>query len=166
MDMPLTRKDRSIQHGDIDVRSTVGSISGNFVAGAWTSLETEGLGTMNVSILPCWDPTSRSHITTSTEKGDLDLVVMSPIENCYDMNPLVDALSYHTSVSGDLRLHYPLEWEGAAVGVSQTGQVDILDTNFDEVARGDLLVAGKRGTENGSQIFFSVLDGNATLRVC
>ena len=162
--MPFARNKVSLRNTSIDISSSTGSISGTFVTGIHTLLETGGNGTIDAVLLPYFGLPLTSKIATSTEAGSTSIEVLSPLVDEYSgVQPLLDTRSEHTSASGNMSLKYPLEWAGLAIGVSDAGHVSVAGIGVDNVVKDDYIVVGRRGTGMGSRLDFTTHSGHAEL---
>ena len=159
--MPLDKQHQSLRNMSIDIRSASGSITGSFFTGIQTALLTGGNGSVNATLQPDFSLPDTSSIITTTDSGDTNIRVLPPvIDPYYKINPLNNTKSDHTTGRGNMRLRYPVEWEGTAVGWSASGNVSVGGDAFDSVLHGDRLVVARRGKGIQSRLDFATGSGS------
>lgn len=147
----------------VDVRSGSGGVSGTFIHGVRTRIES-GSGSKRVSVVP-FDGRGASELITEGASGGSDVTVMSPLTASKTLGAL---RSTHRSVSGSLRLSYPREWAGAFEGTSVSGHLSAEGPGLD-VERGGgpglKRVSGKSKVPGEAELSFSSVSGGARLVV-
>ena len=146
----------------IDVHSASGGVSGTYIHGSRTSIES-GSGSKRVSIVP-YDGRGGELVTVGASGGS-DITVWSPLKESKTLGPL---RSSHRSVSGSLRLSYPREWAGRFEGTSVSGSLSAEGPGLD-VERGGgpglNRVSGKSKVDGGAELSFNSVSGGARLVV-
>lgn len=164
--MPFARDTLSLRNTSIAIHSEAGSIEGTFVTGGETSLTTGAYGSINATLLPNFGLRDTVHITTSTAAGETEIRVLPPIvDGYYKINPLNNTRSDHSSKGGDIRLHYPPEWRGTALGLSKAGNVSISGPDFSTIVVRDHLVVARKGEGIESRLDFTTESGDGELLV-
>ena len=162
--MPL-KENLSMRNMSIDIQSQLGSISGTFVTGYITSLSTRS-GSIDATLLPYFALPDTSTLITRTSAEDTNIRVLPPIiDNYYQVNPLKNTKSDHSTTSGTLTLRYPKQWVGAALGLSETGSVTIQGDRFNTILQEDHLVVARTEDEIASRLDFSTTTGDGYLVV-
>ena len=162
--MPL-KDNLSLRNMSVNIYSQLGSISGTFVTGHDTSLTTLS-GSIDATLLPYFGLQAVSTLTTSTAAGHTKIRVLPPIiDSYYQINPLKNTKSEHSTLGGKLKLHYPREWAGVALGLSETGRVTIKGDRFNTIVQQDHLVVARTDDEIASRLDFSTTTGDGELIV-
>ena len=162
--MPLAENSLSLRNTSIDIHSQSGSISGSLVTGIRTSLTTGGSGTINATLLPYFALPDTSFIFSSTTAGDTHVQVLpAVIDSYYKIDPLSNTKSEHSATMGNVDLQYPREWEGVALGLSETGDVSILGSYFNSITRLEHLVVARTNDVIASRLDFSTWSGAGKL---
>jgi hypothetical protein len=162
--MPL-KDNLSMRNMSINIHSQLGSISGTFVTGYITSLSTLS-GSIDATLLPYFALPDTSTLITQTSAQDTNIRVLPPIiDSYYQVNPLKNTKSEHSTTSGTLKLRYPKQWVGAALGLSETGSVTIQGDRFNTTIQEDHLVVARTEDEIASRLDFSTTTGDGHLLV-
>jgi hypothetical protein len=165
--MPFEPDKLTLRNGTTRIASASGSIRGNLVHGALTTLKTN-FGSINVTMLPYWAfpeymGIQFNHITTECEYGDTYVDVLTPVVDVYYKTPpLCFAKSSHEHGYGNMELRYPREWCGTAVGEAQDGVVKVSGEDFEVVEETKTRVKVQR-RPLGSNLAFKVNRGSAEL---
>jgi len=164
--MPFSQDSTSLRNMSISIQSETGSIRGTYVTGVETTITTGGHGAINATLLPDFALPEKAYITTSTAAGDTLLCILPPvIDHYYNINPLTNTRSDHSSGSGDLLLTYPSDWEGTALGLSVAGSVAVAGPEFDTIMAGDHVVVARKGAGISSRLDFTTETGSGELMV-
>ena len=162
--MPLDHN-LSLRNMSINVHSQVGSIRGSLVTGFDTTLTTLS-GSIDVTLLPYFALPDTSTLVTSTAAGHTNILVLPPIiDSYYQVNPLTNIKSEHSTTSGKMRLSYPPQWAGAALGLTETGAVGIEGDRFNMILQEEHLVVARTDDEIASRLDFSTTTGDGHLVV-
>jgi hypothetical protein len=162
--MPL-KDNLSLRNMSINIYSQFGSISGTFVTGYTTSLSTLS-GSIDATLLPYFALQEVSTLVTSTAAGHTKVRVLPPvIDSYYHVNPLKNTKSEHSTTSGALKLRYPRQWVGAALGLSETGSVGIEGDRFNTIVQEDHMVVARTDNKIASRLDFSTTTGDGYLVV-
>jgi hypothetical protein len=117
-------------------------------------------------LLPYFALQDVSTLITSTAAGHTKVNVLPPIiDSYYQVNPLKNTKSEHSTTSGVLKLRYPRQWAGAALGLSETGSVAIEGDRFKTIVQEDHLVVARTDDEIASRLDFSTTTGDGSLVV-
>ncbi|KAF2199783.1 hypothetical protein GQ43DRAFT_464540 [Delitschia confertaspora ATCC 74209] len=157
--MPLEKDKLSLRNGTALISAPGGSISGTFVHGAITTLKS-GYD-ITAKLLPYWAfyewaGIQHNYITTQSGYGSTTVEVLPPqIHTYYGVNPLFFANSCHVqNGGGTMKLTYPGEWGGRAVGRARHGgTVDVRGEDFEEIERNGTTVEIQR-RPLGSKLLF------------
>lgn len=114
------------------INTYVGSISGSYIHGSKTELESKS-GSINADILPYSADDYTSTLSTFTSTGMSTIRLQSP----YKGTTIKRMTSSHTAQTGSLNLLYPQEWEGNITGGTKTGSLtlrgkDVVIEEFDD----------------------------------
>ena len=162
--MPL-KDNLSLRNMSINIHSQLGSISCSLVTGYITSLSTLS-GTIDATLLPYYALQDVSTLITSTAAGHTKVHVLPPIiDSYYQVNPLKNTKSEHSTTSGALKLRYPMQWAGAALGLSETGSVGIEGDRFNTIVQEGHMVVARTDDEIASRLDFSTTTGDGYLVV-
>lgn len=162
--MPL-KDDISLRNMSISVHSRLGSIHGTFVTGYATWLSTLS-GSIDATLQPYYALQDPCVLSTSTAAGHTKIHVLPPIiDNYYQVNPLKNTKSEHSTTSGALELRYPPQWVGAALGLSETGSVVAKGERFNTIIQEDHLVVARTENEIASRLDFFTTTGDGSLVV-
>lgn len=160
--MPLD-DNLSLRNMSINAHSQVGSIRGTYVTGYDTSFSTLS-GSIDATLLPYYGLQDPCTLWTSTAAGSTTLRVLPPIiDDYYQINPLKNTKSDHSTRSGSLNLSYPPQWVGAALGLSETGTVIAKGERFSTILQEDHLVVARTDDEIASRLDFSTTTGAGVL---
>ena len=162
---PLGEKELSLRNMSIDLHSHVGSIFGTYVTGIHTSMTTVA-GSIDAILLPYFALPDTCSLTTSTAAGDTSIRVLPPvIDSYYGIDPLKNTKSEHTVRGGNVHLYYPYQWVGAALGLSETGNVSISGSHFRTIEQWEHMVVARTDDMLASRLDFSTTTGNGELVV-
>ena len=155
----------------VNVYSKSGTVTGTYVTEYGSSLKTES-GTINASVLPYYSRMSNAFppytfsINTASGDGNTWIEVLPAVVDSHsNINPLNNTRSEHTSSSGNISLQYPTQWKGAALGLSETGNVSICGAVFDDVIQRNHLVVARTDDKLASRLDFSTKSGDGILVV-
>jgi len=141
----------------VDINSTVGSVDGTFIHGSKTDIKSVA-GSINVDLLPFSTGDSESLLTTSTTDGQTIINMRSPYNGGTALSKLV---SNHSSVSGQLNITYPQEWEGHLEGQSMTGKLHLQGKDLELIQQverpGFSMVEAKKGNGKSTMVFKTVV---------
>jgi hypothetical protein len=107
-------------HSIINSRS--GTVGGKILHGKETTIKIKS-GSLNAQILPYGNDGSSSSLTTTMESGASTIELLRP--NNRNGKPITRMSSSHSSISGQLRLRYPDEWQGSIHGVARSGSLNL-----------------------------------------
>lgn len=148
----------------VEVKTTSGSISGRYVHGSNTLLESIS-GAIKAKVAPVGAIQFPNNITTHNVFGLTDIEVLaggSPSSSSPDV--MTHTQSNHETGSGSLKLRYPQQWQGTADGKSLTGGLDAAGRDVEITEHSDHTIRLQKG--NGTNhIHFSTLSGNADLLI-
>ncbi|KAF3942248.1 hypothetical protein ABW19_dt0202378 [Dactylella cylindrospora] len=134
--------------GSINIYSKKGSIRGNAVHGAFTSITTAE-GDIDITLYPYSDPTDTfapSLLTSSGGNSNI-LVDFPDFDEFYKYNPLNRTISNHAA-GGWLNLRYPGQWGGTATIESTNGTVSVDGSNLEFVIHTKSYAVAKRKGES------------------
>jgi hypothetical protein len=176
--MPFEKDKLSLSNGTTRIKACNGSINGTFVHGAVTSLMASN--SITATLLPQWAFSTwggridHNFITTEARHGNTEVEVLSPVINqYYKINPLFLAVSKHTqrsrpppsSTKPHMKVTYPGEWGGTAVGHAGVGVlVDISGEDYEEIERNRTMLKVQR-RPLGSELWFEADTGTAELHL-
>ena len=164
--MPFMKESLSLRNTSIDIRAEDGDVSGALVVGSWTSITVREGGSINATLLPFFALSETANIATSTVDGETDLTVFPPVIHDYwKINPLSNSRSEHTTTAGSMSLHYPPQWSGTALGLTEDGNVSIAGSSFSTIIKREGFVVGRTGDELASRITFETETGDGILVV-
>lgn len=149
----------------VSINSTAGSIDGTFIHGSKTEM-TSVAGGINVDLLPYTSGESSSIISTRTTDGESDVKIRAPYKT--PGTAMSKLLSTHTSISGQIKLNYPQEWEGHLEGQSVSGMLHVKGKDLELIRQDEKpglnRVEAKKGN-GGSTMVFNTLNGECTVLV-
>ena len=136
------------------IKTYVGSISGSYIHGSKTELESKS-GSISADILPYSADDYTSSLSTFTNTGMSTIKLQSP----YKGKTIKRMTSSHTAQTGSLNLLYPQEWEGSISGSTKTGSLtlrgkDVVIEEYDDGWTNKRVTARKgKGHLNGKLDF-------------
>lgn len=147
------------------IKADVGSISGTYIHGTRTDLESR-TGSMRVELLPFSADAYESRLTTTVTTGMTYVDLKSP----YNGTTIKRMTSSHTTQAGSLHLRYPQEWEGDIHGSSTTGSLtlkgkDVIVDELDDGWVGKSVKAHKGKGDLKGSLTFKALTGSADITV-
>lgn len=149
----------------VQIRSTAGSIDGTFIHGSKTEM-TSVAGSINVDLLPFSSGETNSILTTKTTDGETDVNLRAPYKTPGTV--IGKLVSTHTSVSGQINLNYPQEWEGHLEGESLTGVLHLEGKDLELIRQDEKpglnRVEAKKGNGQSTMIF-KTLNGECKVSV-
>jgi hypothetical protein len=123
-------------------------------------------GSINVDLLPYSSGESSTILSTKTTDGESDITVRAPYKTAGVA--ISKMVSTHTSISGQLKLNYPQEWEGHLEGQSVTGVLHLQGKDLELIRQderpGMNRVEAKKGN-GGSTMVFKTLNGGCDVLV-
>ncbi|KAI9716372.1 MAG: hypothetical protein M1828_000361 [Chrysothrix sp. TS-e1954] len=144
---------------NIHVSTTSGSISGHFIQGLHTKLESIS-GLIDGSIRALDRYPSSIRLNTVSLFNRTTLQVLKPAHSLFES--MKNITSYHKSISGDIRVSYPESWEGRLDGSTLSGEllvrgarIERKTSNFISAIHGD----------GDSKIGFSTVNGNVNITI-
>ena len=175
------------RHYENSIDTVAGAIRGRLIHSSSTKL-TSTSGDIDVSIVPCEvfsisqaeDSKDRSMIITETAFGLSNINVLPPVpyysshHSKHDSSPpdlsiMTRTDSSHKTVSGNMRLHYPLIWEGRLIATSLSGAFDVAGNNFTGIACdqaiGNEVCAVKGKGVDGSSLEVRTLTANGEVLI-
>lgn len=149
----------------VSINSTAGSIDGTFIHGSRTEM-TSVAGSINVDLLPYASGESSTILNTKTTDGETDIKLRAPYKT--PGVAVSKLISSHTSISGQMKLNYPQEWEGHLEGQSVTGVLHLQGKDLELIRQderpGMNRVEAKKGN-GGSTMVFKTLNGGCDILV-
>lgn len=122
IDMPVRAAELPDRDYDVKVATTSGTVKGNFIMGSSAALSSFS-GIIEATILPTWADKWASVLRTVDSSGRIAVQLLSPY---FDAGkPIKRLRSTHSTVSGQLKVVYPTEWEGTIDASTLTGIVQI-----------------------------------------
>jgi len=154
---------------DRDYRTTVvsqyGSVGGKLLHGRHTAIETQS-SSINVQVLPYAADQYPSTLNTKSTSGSTRLELLSPYK--YAGTAMARLSSTHTTVSGQLVLDYPDEWEGKISGQTRSGSLKLSGSDVNVIDQGSSggghYIVAKKGDGN-SALKFSAQSGSVDATV-
>ncbi|KAF2649345.1 hypothetical protein K491DRAFT_683928 [Lophiostoma macrostomum CBS 122681] len=149
----------------ITIDTKAGSVGGELIHGSKTTLSSLS-GSITADVLPLGFGDETSTLETSTRAGLTEVTVQPPYKKAEaGMSKLV---SSHKSISGNINLTYPQEWEGRVDGSSVIGEIHLEGKDLELLEEvkdpGSFRVAAKKG-EGKSRMDFETVDGACDVRV-
>ncbi|KAJ4360748.1 uncharacterized protein N0V89_001315 [Didymosphaeria variabile] len=149
----------------VSINSTAGSVDGTFIHGSKTEISSVA-GGINIDLLPYSSGDYSSLLTTKSVDGETKIKLKAPYKT--PGTAMGKLLSTHTSVSGQIDLAYPQEWEGHLEGQSVTGVLHVQGKDLELIRQeerpGLNRVEAKKGN-GGSTMVFKTLNGGCDVSV-
>lgn len=148
----------------VSINSTAGSVDGTFIHGSKTEMSSVA-GGINIDLLP-YSSGDSSILSTKTIDGETKINLRAPYTTPRSM--MGKLVSTHTSVSGQIDLTYPQEWEGHLEGQSVTGVLHLEGKDLELIRQDEKpglnRVEAKKGN-GGSTMVFKTLNGGCNVLV-
>jgi hypothetical protein len=147
----------------VTIDTKAGSVGGELIHGSKTTLSSLS-GSITADVLPLGFGDEETSLETSTRAGMTEVTVQAPYKKA-GMGKLV---SSHKSISGNINLTYPQEWEGRVDGSSVIGEIHLEGKDLELLEEvkdpGSFRVAAKKG-ESESAMKFETVDGACDVQV-